>query len=73
MNVKDANISDEVHMAPLDMNVIIISFLTTKINCISNFLNILPKRLIKILNHKKIAEHFMIGKHLKDALFFLSK
>lgn len=69
MNVKDANISDEVHMAPLDMNVIIISFLTTKINCISNFLNILPKKINKD-NHKKIAEHFMIGKHLKDALFF---
>lgn len=70
--MKDANISDEVHLAPLDMNVIIIAFLITKIICISNFLSILQKRLTKILNQKKNFRAFYDRK-IPKGFFFLSK
>lgn len=68
--MKDANISDEVHMATLDMNVIIIAFLITKIICISNFLSILWKRLTIILSHKKYCRAFCDRKTSDGALFF---
>lgn len=68
--MKDASISDEVHLAPLDMNVIIIAFLITKIICISNFLSILQKRVTRILNQKKNCRAFYDRKHLKDSFFY---
>lgn len=71
--MKDANISDEVHLAPLDVNVIIIAFLITKIICISNFLSILQKRLTKILlNQKKNCRAFYDRKTPKG-FFFLNQ
>lgn len=42
-----------VHMAPLDMNVSLIALLIAKIICILNFLNMLQRRLIKDVKHKK--------------------
>lgn len=72
VRVRDASISDEVHLAPPDINVIIIAFLITKIICISNFLSILQKRLAKILHQKKNCRAFYDRKTPKG-FFFLIK
>lgn len=40
-NVKEATISDAIHISFLDMNVATTAFVITKFNCILNFLSIL--------------------------------